>query len=408
MDIVIISEFCEDLSKTDNDRFLYLAKKLSDKNDVELVTSSFRHTTKSHRRAPGSPWPFKITFIEEPGYPKNVCLRRFRSHRIWGENVAGYIMGRKAPDVIYCAVPSLTGPSRVAQYCEEEHIRFVIDVQDLWPEAFRMVVRMPAAGKLAFTPFKGLADGIYGRADAICAVSDTYGRRALSVSRKCREAATVFLGTELSVFDAYAGGKPALEKEAGAVWLAYCGTLGSSYDITVVMDALAELDDARIRFIVMGDGPKKEQFQRYADAKKVDAVFLGRLPYDQMCSLLSACDIAVNPIEHMAAQSIINKHADYAAAGIPVISTQESEEYRRLVEGYRMGFNCRNHDAGDLAEKIKILADDAALRAEMGRNARRCAEERFDRAATYGRLEGQILAGPERRAPCQGDRGTLG
>lgn len=50
MDIVIISEFCEDFSITDNDRFLYLAKMLvrnSDDNKVEIVTSSFRHTTKN-------------------------------------------------------------------------------------------------------------------------------------------------------------------------------------------------------------------------------------------------------------------------------------------------------------------------------------------------------------------------
>ena len=29
MDIVIISEFCEDFSQTDNDRFFYLAKMLA-------------------------------------------------------------------------------------------------------------------------------------------------------------------------------------------------------------------------------------------------------------------------------------------------------------------------------------------------------------------------------------------
>ena len=77
MDIVIISEFCEDFSLTDNDRFFYLAKKLADNHDVEIVTSSFRHTTKSQREKPAKEWPIRITFIKEPGYPKNVCLKRF-------------------------------------------------------------------------------------------------------------------------------------------------------------------------------------------------------------------------------------------------------------------------------------------------------------------------------------------
>ena len=57
MDVVIISEFCEDFSKTDNDRFLYLAKMLAgvvgeEKEKgatIEIITSSFRHTTKKQR-----------------------------------------------------------------------------------------------------------------------------------------------------------------------------------------------------------------------------------------------------------------------------------------------------------------------------------------------------------------------
>ena len=40
MDIVIVSEFSESFAKDDNDRFLYLAKMLSEKHETELVTSS--------------------------------------------------------------------------------------------------------------------------------------------------------------------------------------------------------------------------------------------------------------------------------------------------------------------------------------------------------------------------------
>ena len=105
-----------------------------------------------------------------------------------------------------------------------------------------------------------------------------------------------------------------------------------------------------------------------------------------MCSLLYACDITVNPIAHMAAQSIINKHADYAASGLPVISTQESDEYRKLIDKYEMGFNCRNNDPEDLAEKLKRLVEDRDLRLKLGANARKCAEERFDRSNSYKRL----------------------
>ena len=375
----------------DNGRFFYLAKMLSENNDVEIITSSFRHTTKMHRRKTPDDCFIKVTFIEEPGYPKNVCLKRFQSHYIWGNNLGKYLKNRKKPDVIYCAVPSLSGPCTVAKYCEEENIRFVIDVQDLWPEAFQMVMNIPIISSVMFSPFKTMANSVYRRADAICAVSDTYCRRAQSVNKKTEETATVFLGTELDQFDAYKNGIPVLKKPIREIWLAYCGTLGSSYDLTIVFDAMEILGDSRLRFIIMGDGPRMKEFKSYANRKKVKAEFVGRLKYDAMCCLLATCDITVNPITHRAAQSIINKHADYAASGLPVISTQENEEYKDLIDQYEMGFNCKNNDAEDLAAKLKILIEDEKLRHKMGRNARRCAEERFDRKTSYGLLAAHIL-----------------
>ena len=57
-----------------------------------------------------------------------------------------------------------------------------------------------------------------------------------------------------------------------------------------------------------------------------------------------------------------------------------------------MGFNCRNHDAADLADKLETLIGDPGLREEMGRNARRCAEEKFDRKKTYRALA-KVISG---------------
>lgn len=389
MDIVIISEFSEDFSKSDNDRFLYLAKMLmkdSKDNNVEIVTSTFQHTTKRQRYNPTIEWPFRITFIDEPGYPKNVCLKRFYSHHVWGKNVEKYIKKRKKPDVIYCAVPSLTGPNLVAKYCEKNGIRFIIDVQDLWPEAFQMIFNVPIIKDIVFAPFTALANGIYKRADAICAVSDTYCKRAVKVNHKVNEATTVFLGTEIDTFDIYTKEEPVINKNEDEFWVAYCGTLGSSYDLTCVIDALCIINDSRVKLIVMGDGPQMDYFKSYASEKHIKSKFVGRLPYNSMCSLLSICDINVNPISHLAAQSIINKHADYAASGNPVVSTQENEEYISLVDEYKMGINCRNNDSYMMAMSILRLVKDSNLRNKMGNNARKCAQERFDRKHTYKRL----------------------
>ena len=390
MDILILADFLGPLDGTFNSRFLYLGDMLAKEHEVEIVTSDFDHGAKAYIDYEIEKHDFKITMLHEGAYPTNVCLQRFYGHYVWGRNVRKYLAGRKKPDVIFCAIPTLMASYEAAKYCEKNGIRFVIDIQDLWPEAFQMVFNIPVVSQVIFAPFTFLANGIYKRADGICGVSDTYCERALKVNKKCKKGTTVFLGTELDTFDQYAAGTPIIPDKEGEVRLAYCGTLGASYDLTCVIDAIEKLGDPSLHFVVMGDGPKKEEFENRAKEKKINATFTGRLQYEAMCCLLSHCDITINPIMHLAAQSIINKHADYAASGLPVISTQESEEYRKLVEDYDMGFNCENGNIGELANKLGTLIKDPQLRKRMGRNARKCASEKFDRKRTYKHLIKEI------------------
>ncbi len=173
------------------------------------------------------------------------------------------------------------------------------------------------------------------------------------------------------------------------IWLGYAGSLSTSYDLPSVFEVMKMCNDPNLRFIVMGDGARRTEFEEKSQGLNV--TFLGRLPYDKMCGVLVACDIVVNPIVGASIASIINKHADYAASGKPVINTQRSDEYRSLIEKYQMGFNVGNNDAEDMADKMRTLITDEKLRNTMGANARRCAEERFDRKATYDLLKTHVL-----------------
>lgn len=395
MDIVIIANFCGRLDGESNSRFLELAAMLCREHQVEVVTTDFLHGPKQHTDKPSADYPFPITLLHESGYPKNVCLQRFASHHMFGRNVGVYLARRKKPDVIYAAVPSLTAPLEAARYCRRNDVRFVIDVQDLWPEAFSMVFPIPGLGPLLFTPFRSMADRIYAAADGICAVSRTYADRALSVNRKCQEGTVVYLGTRLAEFDAMRQNAPVVEKPAGEIWMGYVGTLSHSYDLTGTLDAMALLRRqgrcGDLRFVVMGDGPLREKFEAHARALDLPVTFTGMLPYSQMVPQLCACDFAVNPIMHGSAASIINKVGDYAAAGLAVINTQESPEYRALVTEYEMGINCENGNVSQLAEAMAQLTEEAELRTRLGAGNRRLAEEQFDRAATYGLLAAEIL-----------------
>lgn len=363
---------------------------LSTTNNVEIVTSDFSHDLKRKKDQIEESWPFTITFMPEAGYKKNISVKRFFSHYVWGKNVRNYLNRRKKPDVIYCAIPSLTAAAEASKYCKKNGVRFIIDIQDLWPEAFRMVFNIPVLSNVLFYPFMKIANSIYKGADEICGVSQSYVDRALSVNRKCEKGHVVFLGTKLRTFDENAKTvQPMMKKPKGETWIGYCGSLAASYDIPCIISAIKKVDDYNqntLKFIVMGDGDRASEFKSCAIEHGVDVVFLGRLPYDQMCAQLVQCDIVVNPIVKGSAASIINKHGDYAASGKPVINTQDSQEYRNLVDEYHMGFNCENGNADSVAEKLRLLLNNGDLRSDMGNNARRCADEKFNRENSYREL----------------------
>ena len=391
MKILIIANFVRIPSEHGNNRFVEIANLLGEKkNEVELVTSNFYHSLKKHRELSDIDMnlSYKITLINEPGYQKNVSLKRFWSHHVFAKNVLKYLEQIDKPDIIYCAVPSLSVAKVAAKFAEKNNIRFIIDVQDLWPEAFKMVFNVPILSDLIFLPMKMTADFIYSKADDIVAVSETYLDRATTVNKKYKQKLSVYLGTDLEKFDIFHKENEVVPSD-DVVRIGYIGTLGHSYDIKLVIDAIKILNNKGIKnllFLVMGSGPLQDEFENYAKEKKVSVEFTGKLNYEEMVGRLCSCDIAVNPIKAGSAGSIINKVGDYAASALPVVNTQESREYRSLVEDFQIGFNVQNGDIQDLADKIEILYNDVDSRKRFGENNRKLAEERFDRKYTYRKI----------------------
>lgn len=387
MDIVIVSQYLRDIENFEgnNSRFVYLARLLSSEsnNRVEIITSNFNHASKNRFNSIGVLDNVKITALHEPGYPKNICLKRFISHRKLAKNIRTYLLKRSQPDLCYCAVPSLDVADTVAEYCKEKNVRLIIDIQDLWPEAFKMVFHFPIISDLIFAPMKKQADRIYQSANHIVAVSKTYADRAIAVNKKCGLPTVVYLGTDREDFNKYSGDKC---KKNEKILIVYVGSMSESYDLRSVIDAIAKIKQHNIKLLAMGDGALKKTFAAYSEEKGVNAEFTGKLPYPQMVEHLKQCDIAVNPIRRGSAGSIINKVGDYAMAGLPVINTQESLEYRKLLEQYHAGINCKCGNSDEISAAILKLSDDSELRTAMAKNSQKLGIEMFDRRNSYRKI----------------------
>lgn len=381
--IFLVAHFCSDFNSKGNNRFNYLAAKLTDcGNEVHFFTTDFSHVKKEKRITTGLDLPYNVHFLHEKGYQRNVSVQRLISHREFAKNLEVTLASMERPDVVYLAVPSIDAAYVTAKYCVKNKIPYLVDIQDLWPEAFQLVLKYM---DFLFAGMRKKVDFVYKNASKVVAVSETYADRADRVRVDTNNSECVYLGTDLEVFDNY----PVypVEKKKNEVWIIYIGTLGSSYNINIVIDAVKRLYESGVRgfsFQVFGDGPKMEEFQAYA--KGLPVHFWGRLLYSDLIGYVKNGDIAVNPIVKGAAQSIINKHADYAAAGLPVVNTQECPEYRNLLASYGCGINCEVESVEQVAKALQKLIENPEKRKQMGVNARRMAEERFDRRNTYQQI----------------------
>jgi len=397
-DVILITNYYHFETERSSSRYRTLAEMIANEKSInlEVVTSSFYHRIKKQRVMENieAELPFRVRLLYEGGYKKNISLKRLKSSREFSRSVLHYLKHRKVPDLIYLVIPSLDVAAVVSKYADENSVPLMIDIQDLWPETFRMVVDIPLVSDLLFAPMMRMANQVYAKADQIIAVSETYVRRGMSVNHRCKEGMSVYIGSDIS----YA--KKMMEsqivyKPAGEFWITYVGILGYNYDIELVIDALAILMErgiSKIVFQVCGNGELMEKFQAAAKCKQVSAVFHGHTDYGCMMKILSLSDAAVNPIIGKAVGSITNKVADYAVAGTPVVNTQPNNEYRQLLDEYEAGINCPPGNVVSVADAIERLYYDEERRARMHENALHLGKSKFSRRDTYGAIVDKIKA----------------
>jgi glycosyltransferase involved in cell wall biosynthesis len=375
-------------------RFLSLSEQLAAAGfEVELITSKFQHWEKQHRDT-GDPafhgYPFTVTFIDEPGYRDNVDVRRIISHRRAAKNLAVYLASSPPYDLVYCEIPPNDVARRASEYARSHNIPFIVDVNDLWPDAMRMAFDVPVVSTVLFAPFTRDAQIAYRNATAIVGTSDEYASPSLARRFKSTERLTVYVGNELARFDALAQeNDPVINKPPDEFWVTYAGTLGTSYDIETMIRAseiLQQRGYLTIRTLIIGSGPDQSRLERLAQGLCGKTAFVGYLDYPRMAAWLTRSDILVNSLVKKAPQSIVNKIADYVAAGKPMINTGGNPELKALVEREGIGVNIEAEDAEALADAIIALFNNSEQREKMGHNARRLATERFDRAVSYQQI----------------------
>jgi len=359
--------------------------------EVTLITGDFNHYQKQARDIDAFrknyPQYENIQFLHMPVYKKNVSFRRIYSEKYWAKEFKKWLKSNITRfDVVFFSDIDYNLP--VDSICNAHCVKKIIDIRDLRPEVFRVVVKNEFLFRILFFPMKLKADKAYACADELVAVSQEYLERGLRVNKKSKNPVVVYLGSTLEKF--FAGVEkysPEIEKPIDQKWIIYAGTLGESYDLKTLIEAAQKIEKQRgksVRFKILGQGPDEAKLKKFADSLHVNNIdWVGFLPYEKMAAYLCKSEITVNALKKNASQSIINKVADYFAAGIPILNGSCCKEMQKMVVDNNVGYNYEAENVNSLVMYTNLLLDHPDQCKVFGENAKKLALEKFDRKTSY-------------------------
>ncbi|MBE6604371.1 MAG: glycosyltransferase family 4 protein [Ruminococcaceae bacterium] len=135
-----------------------------------------------------------------------------------------------------------------------------------------------------------------------------------------------------------------------------------NYDTSI--RAVAEANDPALHYFICGRGPEEASLKQLAESLGVSKQvhFLGFR--SDIKELLTAADIFLFTTKQ---EGLPRSMMEAMASGLPCIASRIRGN-TDLLEGTEGGFLCETTDVSDYAEKLKLLAGDAALRQRMGKN----------------------------------------
>ncbi len=186
-----------------------------------------------------------------------------------------------------------------------------------------------------------------------------------------------------------------MQQLADRPYLLFVGRFVEKKGVAHLLEAMRALESesAAVDLILIGDGPIAEALKRQASGLK-HARFLGWLPNDEVRRFMrGALALCVPSVAARSgdAEGLPNVVLEAMACAAPVIGSQAGG-IAEAVEHGRTGFVVPQADPQAIAEPVRWLLRDPALRGRMGHAARDAATARFSAIAQSRLLEDALLA----------------
>ena len=286
-------------------------------------------------------------------------------------------------DFILCESPPLFLGISAYLLAKKKKAKLIFNVSDLWPESAEKLGLVTNKALLKISTW--LEEFLYRKSAFV--TGQTQGIVA-NIKNRFPDKAVYWLpnGVDLSYYD---------PSKYNSDWRSshnfftedfiflYGGIIGYAQGLEVILKAANILrDKSKIKFILLGDGPEKERLIKISEQLNLKSIYF----YDpvsklDMPNIVSACTATIVPLKRLDLfkGAIPSKIFESLAMKKPILLGVEGEAQQLFIVEGKCGLFFTPDSETELAAVILKMVDNPSLIAELGTNARRYVDQKFNR-----------------------------
>ncbi|MCE7864003.1 MAG: glycosyltransferase WbuB [Bacteroidetes bacterium CHB5] len=285
-------------------------------------------------------------------------------------------------DYIICESPPLFLGLTAVFISRIKGSRLIFNVSDLWPESAEklQIISNRSLISLAYALEKWIYKNSY-------RISGQTKGIVSSISQRFPSKKVVWFpnGVDLDFFEGHHedfSWRKTLNIPDTDFILLYAGIIGHAQGLEVILNAAELLRETTVKFLIVGDGPEKENLVRVATEKSLtNVIFQPNLQKSKIPSLIKACNAYIVPLKKLDLfkGAIPSKLFEPLAMGKPIILGVDGEARELFIEEGKAGLYFEPDNAVELADRIKVLSLNPSLAITLGEQGQCYVKENFNR-----------------------------
>lgn len=263
--------------------------------------------------------------------------------------------------------------------------KVVYNLQDIFPSSLINSGKLKEKSLITFI-LKKFESLVYKKVDNIITITEDFKKHVDGITNKPSKTTLVYNWIdekqvyfiekkENKIFEKY-------ELNKNKFYVTYCGNIGHSQNLEMVVDIAGELVNEDIEFIFIGDGAWKNNIINYINNKKISNVkVLPFQPYEDISHVMSLGDVSlVCSKANIGSSSFPSKTWSIMSAKRPVLcSFDENSELTELINNSNSGITVPPENKMMLKEAILNLYKNPKLCRKYGENGRKYIKKNLTR-----------------------------